>query len=75
MACEKCEERRRKLRDAIIRGKLAEAGGHVVAGISEIVTPKSKAIGSDGSSGGGISEMGKAGPEAIMPLKRGKALY
>ena len=37
MACQKCEERRRKLRDAIMRGKMGEAAGHVVAGVREMV--------------------------------------
>lgn len=38
MACIKCEERRRKLRDAILAGKIAEAAGHVVAGVKEMLT-------------------------------------
>jgi hypothetical protein len=40
MACRECEERRRKLRDAILRGKLAEAAGHVVEGVKEMAAPK-----------------------------------
>lgn len=42
MSCVECEERRRKLRDAILRGKMAEAAGHVVAGVREMVTPATK---------------------------------
>ncbi|SNT19604.1 hypothetical protein SAMN06295955_11563 [Sphingopyxis indica] len=42
MSCLECEERRRKLRDAILRGKMAEAAVHVVAGVREMVAPAPK---------------------------------
>lgn len=38
--CKDCEERRRKLRDAIFRAKLGEAAGHVVAGVKELLLTK-----------------------------------
>ncbi len=37
MACEKCAERRDKLREAVLRGKLLQAAGHVVAGVKEMM--------------------------------------
>lgn len=43
MACVECEERRRKLREAVLRGKIAEAAGHAVAGLREMVAPKGPA--------------------------------
>lgn len=40
MGCKECEERRRKLRQAILRGKIAEAAGHAVKGVAEMVGAK-----------------------------------
>lgn len=37
MACKECEERRRKLRDAIMHGKMAEAMGLTVGGLREMM--------------------------------------
>lgn len=37
MGCKECEERRRKLREAILRGKIAEAAGHALKGAAEMV--------------------------------------
>lgn len=37
MICEKCEARRKKLRAAILHGKMAEAIGQTVAGFREMV--------------------------------------
>lgn len=37
MACKNCEERRKRLRDAIMHGKMAEAVGETVAGLREMI--------------------------------------
>lgn len=38
MACKNCEERRAKLREAVIQGKLLQAAGHAVAGVKEMLS-------------------------------------
>lgn len=40
--CQSCNERRRKLLDAYLEGKMAEALGHAVVGAAEIVGLKEK---------------------------------
>lgn len=42
MTCKECEERRRKMKDAIFRAKLGEAMGHAVIGLAEITGMRTK---------------------------------
>lgn len=37
MTCEDCEERRQKVLDAILEGKIAAAAGHIMKGAAEMV--------------------------------------
>lgn len=37
MACKECEARRKKLRDAVLHGKMAEAVGLTVGGLREMI--------------------------------------
>lgn len=42
MSCENCEERRQKMIDAVLEGKLAAAAGHAVKGAAEMIGIKPK---------------------------------
>lgn len=37
MACKECAERRKKIRDAVLHGKMAEAVGQTVTGLREMI--------------------------------------
>ena len=45
MTCKACEERRQKVLDAILEGKIAAAAGHALKGAAEMVGIKAKAEG------------------------------
>lgn len=42
MTCKACEERRQKVLDAILEGKIAAAAGHALKGAAEMVGLKPK---------------------------------
>lgn len=43
MSCKECIERREKLIDAVIEGRIAAAAGHALKGAAELVGLKAKA--------------------------------
>lgn len=75
MICKDCEERRKRLRDAIFRGKLAAAkditveGLRVMIGIDAGADHRKEATARKGKKRTAV--VGKAGPEVILPPAKG----
>ncbi|WP_116654424.1 hypothetical protein [Pelagibacterium sediminicola] len=74
MACKECAERREKVINAVLEGRIAAAAGHVMKGAAEMVglTPKAS-IESAELAGQGEAIQIDAGDPPMPPVKKPRA--
>ena len=75
MACKECRERREKLIDAALEGRLATAAGHLIKGAAEMVglKPKTATTEYEPLAGQGEAIQIDAGDPPMPPVKKPRA--
>jgi hypothetical protein len=75
MVCKECAERREKVIDAVLEGRLASAAGHLVTGAAEMVgiKPKTASIEDEPLVGEGEAVQIDAGDPPMPPVKKPRA--
>jgi hypothetical protein len=68
MACKDCEEKRRKLRSAVLHGRMAEAMDITIEGLRTIITINA---GADHRKEAELAKMDIVGDEDVTPARRG----
>lgn len=75
MACKECLERREKVINAVLEGRIAAAAGHVAKGAAEMVglKPKTATVENEAMAGQGEAVQIDAGDPPMPPVKKPRA--